>query len=129
MQRLTKIGSEKDINLSGVDISLQVVDKKIEAVVVQDLNGNFVRIVKSSAYGEELLIYIQEPLEEVDHVYVVGSALDVEVNKSFGVDTPENRGEANAYVLRLLLQLNYVLESPPVWVETKSVKVSNQEIK
>ena len=59
--KLVKATTEAEIQLQGITISLQQVDGKIEAVVITDNTGKFVRIVKDGEYTPNLKVLIAEP--------------------------------------------------------------------
>lgn len=59
--KLVKATTEAEIQLQGVTISLQQVDGKIEAVVITDNTGKFVRIVKDGEYTPNLKVLLAEP--------------------------------------------------------------------
>lgn len=61
--KMIKATTDKDIALDGVVVTLQQVDGKVEAIVITDKNGKFIRIVKDGAYSETLKILIEEPVE------------------------------------------------------------------
>lgn len=78
--RLSKIKKESDLPdlgvALGVDIKLQVVDDKIEAVIVTNLaTSQFIRIVKEDAYGSSLKILTEQPKVEQEVWYVEGDLL------------------------------------------------------
>lgn len=75
--KLIKATTEKDIQLEGVSVTLQQVDGKVEAIVITDVNGKYIRIVKEGAYSETLKVLIEEP-KEYTIVY------DVKVKQSDG---------------------------------------------
>lgn len=61
--KLIKAVTEKDIALDGVSVTLQQIDGKIEAIVITDVNGKYIRIVKDGTYSETLKVLIEEPKE------------------------------------------------------------------
>lgn len=75
--KLIKAVTEKDIALEGVSVTLQQIDGKIEAVIITDANGKYIRILKDGTYSDILKILIEEP-KEYSTVY------DLKIKKSDG---------------------------------------------
>lgn len=75
MTRMITCTTQDDIPVKGVH--LQVVDNKIEAVVVTDEDGNSVRIVKSSDYSSSLKVLKEQGKVPVDKWYVCGKLLNL----------------------------------------------------
>lgn len=75
--KLIKAVTEKDIALDGVSITLQQIDGKIEAVIITDASGKYIRILKDGTYSDALKILIEEP-KEYSTVY------DLKIKKSDG---------------------------------------------
>lgn len=73
--RMVSCKSEADIPLD--NISLEVVDNKIMAVILKGPDGSLVKITKSNSYGEELKVCKDEPLVEVDEWCLSGKLLGV----------------------------------------------------
>lgn len=73
--KMIKAVNENDITLAGVSVSLQQVDGKIEAVVITDSEGKYIRIVKDGTYSENLKILIEEP-KEYETVYKLTVKID-----------------------------------------------------
>lgn len=73
--RMIKATTQEQTTLTGVKVEQQIVDGKVEAITITDVDGKQIRIVKSSEYGTELKILIEEPKEYVTlwDVYVEGS--------------------------------------------------------
>ena len=61
--KLVKAVNSQDVTLTGVKVDFQVVDGKIEAVVVTDASGRFIRIVKDGTYSDHLKVLVEEPVE------------------------------------------------------------------
>lgn len=75
MTRMVTCKNEEDVPVKGV--SFQVMDGKIEAVIVTDEDGNSVRIVKSSDYASTLKVLKQAPQIAVEKWFVTGKLLGV----------------------------------------------------
>ena len=75
--KLIKAVTEKDIALEGVSVTLQQIDGKIEAVIITDASGKYIRILKDGTYSDTLKILIEEP-KEYSTVY------DLKIKKSDG---------------------------------------------
>lgn len=73
--RLVSCKKESDIPMS--NISLEVVDNKITAVIITASDGGFVKITKSSSYSEELRVCKEEPLIEAYEWCLSGKLLGV----------------------------------------------------
>lgn len=73
--KMIKATNEKDITLAGVSVTLQQVDGKIEAVVVTDADGKYIRIVKDGTYSENLKVLVEEP-KEYETVYKLTVKID-----------------------------------------------------
>ena len=73
--KLIKAINSSDIKLKDIDVNLQIVDGKIEAVVVTDVDGKFVRIVKDGTYSDNLKVLIEEP-KEFETVYKLTVKID-----------------------------------------------------
>lgn len=73
--KMIKATSEKDITLTGVTVTLQQVDGKIEAVVVTDSSGKYIRIVKDGTYSDHLKVLVEEP-KEYETVYKLTVKID-----------------------------------------------------
>lgn len=73
--KMIKATNEKDITLTGVSVTLQQVDGKIEAVVVTDSSGKYIRIVKDGTYSDHLKVLVEEP-KEYETVYKLTVKID-----------------------------------------------------
>lgn len=73
--KMVKAVTEKDVALKDVVVSLQQVDGKIEAIVITDSEGKYIRIVKDGTYSENLKILIEEP-KEYETVYKLTVKID-----------------------------------------------------
>lgn len=58
-----QVKTEAEIKLQDVDVQFQMVDNNIEAVVVSDTNGNYIRIVKGGTYSDTLKVLVEQPKE------------------------------------------------------------------
>lgn len=82
MTRMITCKEQADITVKGV--TLQIVDDKIEAVIVTDDEGNSVRIVKSSDYSPCLKVLKDQDKVPVDKWFICGKILGlVEYEESF----------------------------------------------
>lgn len=61
--KLVKAVNENDVKLKDVVVSLQQVDGKIEAIVITDSTGKYIRIVKDGTYSDTLKVLVEEPVE------------------------------------------------------------------
>lgn len=61
-ERYVSCNKQEDIVLRGVQ--LQIIDNKIEAIVVSDEDGNSIRIVNSGNYTNTLKVLKPEPLSQ-----------------------------------------------------------------
>jgi hypothetical protein len=84
--KMVKAVTEKDVALKDVVVSLQQVDGKIEAIVITDSEGKYIRIVKDGTYSENLKILIEEP-KEYETVYKLAV-------KEFKVINPNDGGQS-----------------------------------
>lgn len=75
--KLIKATKEEDITLEGVSVTLQQVDGAIEAVVITDAQGKYIRVVKLDSYSNGLKVLIEEPVEFT-------TVYDVKIKKSDG---------------------------------------------
>jgi hypothetical protein len=95
----------KDVNDLGVFkdiISLQVVDNKVEAIVVK-AGKDELRIVKGDYYGNGLEILRQEPMQETKKFRVTGEYMGLQiVPKVF-----ESEYDANSYIISMNGKLPY----------------------
>ena len=73
--KMVKAVTEKDVALKDVVVSLQQVDGKIEAIVITDSEGKYIRIVKDGTYSENLKVLIEEP-KEYETVYKLTVKID-----------------------------------------------------
>lgn len=100
--KMIKATTDEDIALEGVVVTLQQVDGKVEAIVITDKNGKFIRIVKDGAYSETLKILIQEPVEytTVYKLTVKANDIDCESITVYKLDSKEklDRKIASLYI-------------------------------
>lgn len=59
--KLIKAKTLADITLTGVKIDLQKVEGNIEAIIITDAEGKYLRIVKDGTYSDFLKILVEEP--------------------------------------------------------------------
>lgn len=123
--RLVKVKEASKVELIGVEVDFQVVDNNVEAVTITDIEGNSIRICKSESYGTNLSVMIPQPQVEEEHVFVVGTLVDIEVSKDFGVSGDyDNETAATEYAC----QLNGSYMNGPVGVVRKNVLVDPVKI-
>lgn len=121
--KLVKAVKESDIALNGVTVSLQTVDGKIEAVVVTDVDGKYIRIVKDGAYSENLKVLIQEPVEYAN-VY----KLTVKIDDGVSVYKLDSKEKVERKVQSLHLnEGEYTIEEIEVVVQ-KNLQGCKEEI-
>lgn len=73
-ERRITVKNESNLPEVGVEVNLQIVDGKIEAVTVGE-GENAIRIVKGNGYNEELKITKIDPGKEVDKWFITGKLL------------------------------------------------------
>ena len=61
--KLRQVKDENEIKLIGVSVELQQIDTNIEAVVIRDIEGNYIRIVKGESYSNTLKVLVEQPKE------------------------------------------------------------------
>lgn len=109
--KMVKAVTEKDVALKDVVVSLQQVDGKIEAIIITDSEGKYIRIVKDGTYSENLKILIEEP-KEYETVYKLTVKIDdgVSVYKLKDKDAVERK-------VMYLDEKDYTVEEIQVEVE------------
>lgn len=119
--KLIKAVNSSDIKLKDIDVNLQIVDGKIEAVVVTDVDGKFIRVVKDGTYSDNLKVLIEEP-KEFETVYKVTVKIDdgVSVYKLKDKDAVERK-------VMYLGEKDYTVEEIQVEVE-KNLLGQKQEV-
>lgn len=73
--KMIKATNPQDISLEGVNVQLQQINGKVEAVIITDSTGKYIRIVKDGAYSETLKVLIEEP-KKYQTVYKLTVSID-----------------------------------------------------
>jgi hypothetical protein len=111
--KMIKATTDKDIALDSVVVTLQQVDGKVEAIVITDKNGKFIRIVKDGQYTEHLKILIEEPVE-----YTTVYKLTVKIDDGVSVYNLDSKEKLDRKIASLYIQEgDYTVEE--VQVEVK----------
>lgn len=72
--RMIKVDNQRDLPDLGVKVDLQIVDNKVEAVVITGQGGDVVRICVGCSYSNSIKILVEQPLEDKE-VWVVEGRL------------------------------------------------------
>lgn len=90
LKMIKLVGDKTPLQSMDVTVELQKVDGGIEAVIVKDAFGNYIRIVKDGTYTDKLKILVEEPKKYT-------TLYDVNITKSDGgVLTYTNRTKDQA---------------------------------
>lgn len=104
--------------IEGVEISFQVVDKKIEAIIIKQ-NDEEIRIVKDGTYTDHLAVLVKEE-EEYNVVYAVSGERDSETRlKTFSSYTEAKEYEFN-------LQMEHYTTSPIEEIKQKVKRIGDE---
>lgn len=111
--KMVKAVTEKDVALKDVVVSLQQVDGKIEAVIITDSEGKYIRIVKDGTYSDTLKVLIEEP-KEYETVY----KLTVKIDDGVSVYKLRDKQAIDNKILSLYIsEDDYTVEEIQVQVE------------
>ena len=111
--KLIKAINSSDIKLKDIDVNLQIVDGTIEAVVVTDADGKFIRIVKDGTYSDNLKVLIEEP-KEYETVY----KLTVKIDDGVSVYKLKDKQSLDNKIISLYIsEDDYTVEEVQVEVE------------
>ena len=119
MSRMIKVTKVEQLPIiDGIDISFQVIDKKIEAVVIQQ-DDKMIRIVKDGTYTDHLAILVKEEVEYATTYSVSGERNGEVHSKKFS-----NYAEAEDYELNLQMDGYH---TDPIKTEKQKVKQIGDE--
>lgn len=111
--KLIKAVNSQDVSLTGVKVDFQMVDGKIEAVVVTDVNGKFIRIVKDGTYSDHLKVLVEEPVE-----YTTVYKLTVKIDDGVSVYKLDSKEKLERKIQSLYIsEADYTVEEVQVEVE------------
>jgi hypothetical protein len=111
--KMIKAVSEKDLSLEGVVVSLQQVDGKVEAIVITDATGKYLRIVKDGTYSDTLKVLIEEPKE-----YTTIYKLTVKIDEGVSIYKFDTKSKLDNKIASLYIdEADYSVEEVQVEVE------------
>lgn len=121
--RMVKAVTEKDIALKDVVVSLQQADGNIEAVVITDSEGKYIRVVKDNTYSDALKVLIEEPKE-----YKTVYKLTVKIDGGVSVYKLKDKQALDNKIQNLFIsQEDYIVEEVQVEVK-KNLNGQKQDV-
>lgn len=119
--RMVKAVTEKDIALKDVVVSLQQADGNIEAIVITDSEGKYIRVVKDNTYSDALKVLIEEPKE-----YKTVYKLTVKIDDGVSVYKLKDKQALDNKIQNLFIsQEDYIVEE--VQVEVKKNLIGQKQ--
>lgn len=121
--RMVKAVTEKDIALKDVVVSLQQADGNIEAIVITDSEGKYIRVVKDNTYSDALKVLIEEPKE-----YKTVYKLTVKIDGGVSVYKLKDKQALDNKIQNLFIsQEDYIVEEVQVEVK-KNLNGQKQDV-